>query len=140
MIGSILSIVAMGPFLFALAYFFEFRGVPVAICLALFIFNLIAFGHVIWKTARNPVDFVCELTDAEISCKNPVSHMGDSFSIAICEIDEIREESNSEGGPTYRLKTRDGKHYWLTSNFGNPVGRLIDELRKLRPEVRLVRT
>lgn len=138
LVGSVVSIVAMGPFLATVAYFFEFSGIPAAICVALFIFNLIGFGYVIWATARNPAGFVCELTETDISCKNPVRFMGDSFSIPISEIDEIHVDSAGEGHPKYRLTTKDGKNYWLTCNFGNPAGRILDELRKLRPDARYV--
>lgn len=140
MVGSVVSIVVMAPLLAAVAYFFEFSGLPATICLVLFIVNLIGFGYVTWATGRNRADFVCELTETGISCTNPVRFMGDSFSIRICEIDEIQEDSGAEGSLTYRLKTKDGNSYWLTSNFGNPAGRIVDELRKLRPDARYVRT
>jgi len=75
MYTSIATLIFIPPFLFGLVYGMNFELFPVVIAVALFVVNGIAFGYTIWSTARNRVDFVCELTETTISYINSVPHM-----------------------------------------------------------------
>ena len=57
--------------------------------------------------------------------------LGDSFDPALDELAAIRRDSFSE---KYLLVTRDGKEFWLTSNFGNRLRRFVEAIRQLRPD------
>jgi hypothetical protein len=138
MFGSIATMIFIPPFLFGFVYGMNYQLPVVVIAMALFVVNGIAFGYTILSTARNRVDFVCELTETTISCINSVPHMGQTFEIPIDEIVEIHKERFSEGRPSYRLKTKDGKLYWLTTNFGNPARSFVNELQQLRPEIPVI--
>ena len=63
--------------------------------------------------------------------------LGDSFDLALDELAAIRHDSVGE---KYLLVTRDGKEFWLTSNFGNRLWRFVEAIRQLRPEVEYVTT
>ncbi len=63
--------------------------------------------------------------------------LGDSFDLALDELAAIRHDSFGE---KYLLVTRDGKGFWLTSNFGNRPWRFVEAIRQLRSEVEYVTT
>ena len=126
-------VVLMFPFLYLMAYAFDFRGMPLWICIALLVFNLVMFGHSSWNVYTQTKDFSCTLYRDRICCECPDDTAGRTFEIPLAEVREIRRKSESDFADKYTLVTADGHEYWLTSNFGNPAGAFAREIRVACP-------
>lgn len=135
-----ISVVVMLPFLYWLASAFEFRGEPLWICIGLLVLNLAMSGYSSWKVWNQPHDFWCTLSADRISCHCPVKIMGATFDLSLEQIREIREESTTGGGPKYVLVSVDGAEYWLTTNFGNPAWRFVNEVRTRFSQLNFIQT
>lgn len=132
-IGTTVFLLSIGPLMYWLASMSEFQGLTLWISIVLFVVNFGLGSYELWFTVRQPQDFECELTDSEIRCICPVTRMGSTFHISLDELVAI--EVSSDDSPRTELLTRSGNRYWLTSNFGNPVGRFVTQLRTLRPQL-----
>lgn len=132
-VGIIVFLLAIGPFLYWLASMDEFQGATLWVSIALFVGNFSLGSYELWTMVRQPRDFECELTDSAIRCVCPVAHLGSTFDIPLDDLVAI--EVSSDDSPRTELLTRNGNRYWLTSNFGNPVRRFVTQLRTLRPQL-----
>ncbi len=132
-VGTILFLLAIGPFSYWLASLAEFQGATLWIAIALFVGNLALGSYELWSLVRQPQDFECELTESTIRCVCPASHLGSSFDISLDDLVAI--EVSSDDSPRIELLTCQGSRYWLTSNFGNPVQRFVTQLKSLRPNL-----
>jgi len=84
-----------------------------------------------WKA---DAEFVCRLSAQWLECQCPVKGLGESFRVAVSEIEGLEESSGDS--PSWYVWAKDGRRYWLTSNYGNPAFRIVQKLRDLRPELR----
>lgn len=131
--GLTVFLLSIGPFLYWLASMAEFRGATLWVSIVLFVGNFSLGSYELWTTVRQPRDFECELTDSAIRCVCPAAHLGSTFDIPLDDLVAI--EVSSDDSPRTELLTRSGNRYWLTSNFGNPVGRFVTQLRTLQPQL-----
>lgn len=81
--------------------------------------------------------FRCRLDEHTLTCSCPVRGCGESFSISLDDISEIEKDDRSDTTAWY-ICDRSGQRYQLTTNYGNPAARFVEELRKLRPEIEIV--
>ncbi len=99
-----------------------------AVCVA----NLILGGYAFLALWRQDKDFICEIDSEKIRCVCPSASMGDTFEIAIKELQAIIVDSDR---PKIELVDSQQIHYWLTFNFGNPAWRFVHRIRQLRPDI-----
>ncbi len=81
--------------------------------------------------------FRCRLDEHTLTCSCPVRGCGESFSVSLDDISEIEKDDRSDTTAWY-IRNRSGQRYPLTTNYGNPAARFVEELRKLRPEIEIV--
>lgn len=134
--GSVLFLLAIGPFHYWIASIFQFHGEPLWICIAVFSGNFALGSYTLWAAAKQPNDFECELTETAIRCVCPVNGMGSTFDIAIDELKGI--EAIGDDPPRIELLNCNGTRVWLTSNFGNPARQFVSQLRTLCPDLEYV--
>ena len=132
LVRASISVVFMVPFLYWVAWGFSFHPFIVWGLVLLGAFNLVLTAHAAWWVWKMPGGFRCELDAARIRCRSPHPSLGDSFDLALEELAAIRHDSFGE---KYLLVTRDGREFWLTSNFRNRPWRFVEAIRQLRPEL-----
>ena len=129
--GAILF--AIYPFTFILLHLFSYETAPVVICAFILLGNTAIFGHQLYTAVARRRDFVCRIDDSRLLCICPEPSGGDSFDIAIADIDVIEVD---DGVVTIRLQ--DGSKHWLTSNYGNPANEFITSILDSNPTTKLV--
>lgn len=108
-------------------------GVVVAVLAVESFFVVVGLSYALWRILH-PQRFVCRLDGEYIECVCPVKACGDTFRLAVAEIAKIE---HAHWGETHRwyLWDRGGGCYWLTANYGNPAGKFIEALLRLRSDI-----
>jgi len=133
-VTTALMICFVGPFLYFLAYWSNFSPLFVWGGIFLFVFNLLMFVAELYWVARYPNGFHCTLTQSRFCCGCPVVSSGDSFDVALTDIQELVKSEESESH-SYYFKTRDGATYWISPNYSNPARKFFEAIQKLRPDI-----
>jgi len=133
-VTTVLSVCFMGPFLYFCAWWSDFSPPFVWGGIILFVINLLMYLAVLYSVTRDPKGFHCTLTVSRFSSCCPMVSMGDSFDVALTDIQEL-VKSDASDSPSYYFRTLDGATYWISPNFLNPDRRFFDAIQKLRPDI-----
>jgi hypothetical protein len=98
------------------------------------------FGYALpnWRLSGT---FRIDLFEDRLECSSPGPAFGESFLIALEDLARIVEhEDPGEGANSWYLLTTDGRRVHLSYNYGSPVRKIVGEIRRLRPDLEVVRT
>jgi hypothetical protein len=92
--------------------------------------------HAVWEILQNG-EFVCRLDSETFECSVPSRFSGETFRIRVGDIARIEKKTGGEMAAWY-LWDKEGRRYWLTGNYGNPIAKFVAAIRKLNPGVNMV--
>ena len=130
-------VVTGGMLAFAFSFSDFWRDAPVGF----WFFNtvIILFGAaVVFVSALNILmdrEFHFLVSEDRVECKSPAKIFGESYSIPIDNIITIQSKVVGDCGTESFLVTRDQRRFHITTNYGNPVEKIVAALRELRPDL-----
>jgi len=99
-------------------------------------FGAVVAIHAVWEIMQNG-EFVCRLDSETFECSVPSKYSGETFRIRVGDITKIEKVKGEEMTTCY-LWDKDGRRYWLTNHYRNPVAKFVAAIQKLNPAVNLV--
>lgn len=98
------------------------------------VFVLLLLGYIIPNIRMNR-DFSIRITNGHIECIVPKKIYGQSFNIEISNIDTILEDSKPETSSDWYIITKQKEKFELTTNYNNPISKIVDVLREQNPRI-----
>jgi len=114
-------------------FYYTFHGIGLVIWIA------VVFGYAVPNLSlRRRFEFT--LFEDRIECRSPARAYCEPFSIALADLIALEEETGHEGANSWYLITRDDRRLLIPPHYGNPVRKIVAELRELRPGLEVERT